>query len=94
MLKHIGRVKKNQRKVVVAFKTLPDEPESCLVVATENLSSEDHDSLIRLVESNSGQTADEFADVMARSTLSDGSNMLSVSMPLVNLLNLVPQLLR
>lgn len=77
MLKHIGRVKSNQRKIVVAFKTLPDEPESCLVVATENLSSEDHDSLIRLVESNSGQTADEFADVMARSTLSDGSNMLS-----------------
>ena len=33
--------------------------------------------IIKLVESNSGQTADELADVMARSRLSDGSNMLA-----------------
>lgn len=77
MLKHIGRIKNNQRKVIVAFKTLPDDSESCVVVTTENLTSDDHDFLIRLVESNSGQTSDEFADVMARATLSDGSNMLA-----------------
>lgn len=77
MLKHVGRLKRNQRKVIVAFKTLPDDPTACVVVTTENLSAEDHDTLIRLVESNSGQSADEFADVMARSTLNDGSNMLA-----------------
>jgi len=76
MIKHVGRLKSNKRKVIVAFKTLPGEPESCVCVATENLRAEDHDSLIKLVESNSGQSADEFADVMARATLSDGSNML------------------
>ena len=77
MLKHVGRLKKNKRKVIVAFKTLPGEPNSCVCVATENLQAEDHDSLIKLVESNSGQSADEFADVMARATLSGGENMLS-----------------
>ena len=77
MIKHVGRLKKNKRKVIVAFKTLPGEPNSCVCVATENLAAEDHDSLIQLVESNSGQTADEFADVMARATLSGGENMLN-----------------
>lgn len=76
MIKHVGRLKKNKRKVIVAFKTLPGEPNHCVCVATENLAAEDHDSLIKLVESNSGQSADEFADVMARATLSGGENML------------------
>ena len=30
-LKHIGRMKKTGRKVAVVFRTLPGEPESCLV---------------------------------------------------------------
>lgn len=77
MLKHVGRVKSTQRKVVVAYRTLPGDATSCLCVSTENLETADHDSLIKLVESNAGQNAYEFAEVMARSTLSDGSNMLA-----------------
>jgi len=77
MLKHVGRVKSTNRKVIVAYRTLPGESNSCVVVTTENLEAADHDSLIKLVESNAGQNAYEFAEVMARSTLSDGSNMLS-----------------
>jgi hypothetical protein len=77
MLKHVGRVKSTQRKVIVAYRTLPGDAKSCVVVTTENLEAADHDSLIKLVESNAGQNAYEFAEVMARSTLSDGSNMLS-----------------
>lgn len=76
MLKHIGRLKHNQRKVVVAYKTLPDDPNHCVCVSTENLEAADHDFLMQLVESNSGQATDEFAEAMARSTLSDGANML------------------
>lgn len=76
MLKHIGRLKHNQRKVVVAYKTLPDDPSHCVCVSTENLEAADHDFLMQLVESNSGQATDEFAEAMARSTLSDGANML------------------
>jgi hypothetical protein len=77
MLKHVGRIKSNQRKVIVAYRTVPGDADSAIVVTTENLEAADHDSLMKLVESNSGQTAEELADVMARSRLSDGSNMLA-----------------
>ena len=76
-LKHIGRVTKTKKKCAVAYRVLPGEPDNCLVVFTESLDAADHDSLINLIESNAGQTADEFADAMARSSLSDGRNMLA-----------------
>jgi len=77
MLKHVGRIKNNQRKVIVAYRTVPGDADSSIVVTTENLEAADHDSLIKLVESNAGQTAEELADVMGRTRLSDGSNMLA-----------------
>ena len=76
MLKHIGRLKRNGRKVVVAYRTLPDDPFSCLIVPTESLESADHDTLMTLVDSNVGQNADEFAEAMNRTLLVDGRNML------------------
>jgi len=76
-LKHVGRVVKTKKKCAVAYRVLPGDPDNCLVVFTESLDAADHDSLINLIESNAGQTADEFADAMARSSLSDGRNMLA-----------------
>lgn len=67
---------KNGRKVVVAFKTVPNEPENCIVVATESLDADQHDTLMKLIESNTGQTSFELADAMARTMLPDGRNML------------------
>ena len=67
----------NQRRVIVAYKVLPGDPDHCVVVTTENLEAGDHDSLIKLVESASGQQADDLATVMMRTQLSDGSNMLA-----------------
>ena len=52
MLKHVGRLKNNQRKLVVAYRTIPGESDSCVCVTTENLEAGDHDALINLVESN------------------------------------------
>lgn len=75
-LKHVGRLKNNKRRVVVAYRTLPDDPYHCLVVFTEALSSDEHDTLMKLVESASGQQANELADAMFRSFLPDGRNML------------------
>ena len=77
MLKHVGRMAHNQRRVIVAYKVLPGEPDDCVVVTTENLEAGDHDSLIKLVESSAGQEADDLATVMMRTQLSDGSNMLA-----------------
>ena len=76
-LKHVGRFKSNQRKVIVAYRTLPDDAEHCVVVQTENLDAADHDALITAVESDAGQNAEEFATAMARNQLPDGRNMLA-----------------
>jgi len=76
-LKHVGRIKKNQRKVIVAYRTVPGDPDSCVVVTTENLMADEHDALMKAVESNTGQSAYEFAEAMSRTQLPDGRNMLA-----------------
>ena len=40
MLKHVGRLITNGRKVIVAYRVVPNEPENCVVVTTENLNAE------------------------------------------------------
>lgn len=75
-LKHIGRDAKTGRKVAVAYRVVPGEPDNCLIVRTEQLEAADHDTLIKLIESNAGQNAYELAEAMHRTTLTDGSNML------------------
>jgi len=76
-LKHVGRIKNNQRKVVVAYRTVPGDAGSCIVVTTENLMADEHDALMKCVESHTGQTSYEFAEAMARTQLPDGRNMLA-----------------
>ena len=76
-LKHVGRQINNKRKVVVAYRVVPGEPENCIVVPTESLMAEEHDTLMKLVESDAGQSANELADAMARTRLPDGRIMLA-----------------
>jgi hypothetical protein len=76
-LKHVGRFVANGRKCLVAYRTLPGDAYNCLVIPTEALEDRYHDALIQLVESNSAQTANEFAEVLARTTFPDGSIMLA-----------------
>ena len=68
---------KNQRGVVVAYRVVPGEPDQSVIVDTSSLMAEEHDTLIKTVEGSAGQEADEFATVMARTQLPDGSNMLA-----------------
>lgn len=75
--KHIGRLSTNNRKVIVAYRVVPDEPDNAIVVTTENLMADEHDALIQLVESPAGQEAYELGEAMARSVLPDGRNMLA-----------------
>ena len=76
-IKHIGRIKNNKRRAIVAYRTIPGDPYSALVVLTEALPADEHDSLIKLVESATGQQSDELADAMSRAWLADGRNMLA-----------------
>lgn len=76
-LKHVGRIAKTGKRIIVAYRVLPGDPEYCLVVTTESLDADQHDSLIKLVESNAGQSAYELAEAMSRVSLPDGRNMLA-----------------
>jgi len=76
-LKHVGRLKANKRRVIVAYRTLPNDPYNALVVFTDSLPSDEHDSLIKLVESPAGQEAYELAEAMSRVRLPDGRVMLT-----------------
>jgi hypothetical protein len=75
-IKHVGRLKNNKRRLVVPYRTIPNDPYHCLVVFVDTLSADEHDSLIRVTESAAGQSAYELAEVMDRTFLSDGRNML------------------
>jgi len=75
-LKHVARVKATNKKCLVAYRTLPGDAYSCLIVPTENLPDIYHDAIINLVESGAGQDAGEFADALARTQFPDGATML------------------
>jgi hypothetical protein len=76
-MKHVGKMKNNNAKVVVVYRTLPGDPYSALVVGSASLGASYHDALMNLVQDPSGQSANEFADILAVRKFPDGNNMLS-----------------
>ena len=64
------------KRVLVAFRTLPGDAYNCLVVPTENLPDDMHNAIINLVESPASQEAYEFAEALDRTQFPDGSRML------------------
>ena len=75
-MKHVGKMKNNSARVAVAYRTLPGEPLSALVVGTAGLPDAYHDALMSLIESETGQQANELADVLASRRFPDGEIML------------------
>lgn len=75
-MKHVGKMKNNSARVVTVYRTLPGEPNNCLVVGSQGLNDSNHDSLMALIESDAGQQANELADILAVRKFPDGSNML------------------
>jgi hypothetical protein len=75
-LKHVGRIISTKQRCLVAYRTLPGESSSCLVIPTDSLDDAFHNAIINLVEGQSAQDAWEFAELLMRSTFPDGSNML------------------
>lgn len=82
-IKHVGQVANTGLKCVVVFREIYDEngnvtdPNHCLIVETERLPDMEHDDIVRVVESDSAQTANQFYEVAHRSMFSDGINMLT-----------------
>jgi len=75
-MKHVGKMKNNSARLAVVYRTLPGDPNSALVVGTQGLVDAYHDSLMSLIESDSGQQANELADILATRKFPDGSVML------------------
>ena len=77
--KHVGELAdESKAKVVVIYRTVPQESNNCLVVGTKFLPDVYHNSLMRAVESEAGQASEELGVFLARQSFPDGTNMLSV----------------
>ena len=75
--KHLGRMIKSKKRVIVAYRVVPEEADNCIVVNTETLDASEHDTLMNLVESEGGQNENDLASLMMRTSLPDGRNMLT-----------------
>ena len=77
--KHVGELAdESKAKVIVVYRTVPGEPNNCLVVGTKFLPEVYHNALMRAVESEGGQAENELGVFLARQSFPDGTNMLSV----------------
>lgn len=75
-LKHTGKMNNNGAKCLIAYRTLPGESDQALVVDVARLTDAQHDELMKVVESNQAQSANELADVLSRRYFPDGRQML------------------
>ena len=58
--KHIGELADaSKAKVVIMYRTVPGEADNCLVVGTKFLPDQYHNALMKAVESEGGQDADD-----------------------------------
>jgi hypothetical protein len=74
MIKHIGR--HNDKKVTILYRTVPKDEGMCLVLYSDLLPRTYHDAVMKVLESDVGQAADEFSDALFRNLLPDGRNIL------------------
>lgn len=75
MIRHTGVLNNTGKNVVVAFMSLPDDPDHALVIDTDALPDNYNEALRKIVESVDGQNAENLADVLARRMTPDGSNV-------------------
>ena len=76
--KHIGELKQDRAKVAIIFRTVPREPENCLVMGPKFLSDTYHNSFMKALESAEGQASFELGQYLARQKFSDGVDMLAL----------------
>lgn len=74
MIRHTGLLNNTGKNVVVAFMSLPEDPDYALVIDTDALPDSFNESLRKIVESVDGQNAQNLAEVLARRMTPDGSN--------------------
>jgi hypothetical protein len=75
--KHVGTAN-GSKKVIIVQRQLPGEEHMAAVIYSEIIPSRFHDDLMKELESEAGQAANEFKEVLERRYFSDGQNMLQV----------------
>jgi hypothetical protein len=73
-MKHVG--KHGDRKVCIVYRQVPGDDHMCLVIYPETLHAHWQDAVQKVLESDIGQAAEEFADALHRSYLPDGRPIL------------------
>ena len=73
--KHIGTAN-GAKKVIIVQRQLPGEAHMAGVIYSEIIPSRFHDDIMKELESDAGQAANEFKDILERRFFSDGRNML------------------
>lgn len=68
----------NQRRCIVLFREVPDEDWMALITYSDELPQMVHDELMRTVEGVLAQNTIDLADVLHRTTMSDGRRILDV----------------
>jgi hypothetical protein len=73
-IRHIG--KHGDRKIAILYRQVPGEDHMCLVVQPDILPAHWHDTIMKVLESDIGQQANELAEALHRNLLPDGRNIL------------------
>lgn len=74
-IKHVG--KQGDRKVAIVFREVPGEEHMCLVVYPDIMPVHLHDALIKAIETQEAQSAEQLGDAIHRSLFPDGRPMLA-----------------
>lgn len=74
-MKHVG--KHGDRKIALLFRQVPGEDHMCLLIYPEVLPAHWHDTIMKVLESDVGQQAEELAEALSRSLLPDGRVILN-----------------
>ena len=75
-LKHVGQMKGSGERLAVVYRTVPGDSKSAVVIQTSKIDAADHDALMKVIESNAGQSAFELHEVLGRNMTPDGQSML------------------
>ena len=75
MIKHVG--KHDQKKAVLLFKEVPGEDDMCLIVYTDTLPKLLHDPMMKCIESEAGQHANDITGPLNRTLMDNGQNLLN-----------------
>lgn len=75
-MKHVGYYNNSNNKLILLFRTVPNESGSCLVAMTSDLTERLHEDVMSVLESTEGQQAASLADVLYRHRGSNGMPLL------------------